>query len=128
MSGTPIAPNSGGTPGSRQHEVGGTDDPDLYLTYRYGNFSYALPLANGTYDLCLRFIEPYWTQAGQRIFRVNAQGLALLTDFDIYSQVGQFYALDRCFVVEVADYTLQITFSASVDNGIVSAVSAIRRE
>jgi hypothetical protein len=73
-------------------------------------------------------MEPYWTQAGQRIFSVAAMGQALLTDFDIYSQVGQFYALNRCFVVDVTDYALQITFTASVDNGIVSAVSAIRRE
>jgi beta-galactosidase len=119
---------AGGTPGSRRHEVGGTDDPDLYLTYRFGNFSYSLPLANGTYDLCLRFMEPYWIQAGQRVFSVTAQGQALLTNFDIYSQVGQFYALDRCFVVDVTDYALQITFTASVDNGIISALSAIRRE
>jgi Malectin domain len=89
--------------GGRRRELGevvsGTDDPELYKSERYGNFSYAIPVSAGaTYSLTLYFSEhwfgvPNFGGSGtsfvrSRVFDVYCNGLALLQDFDIYKEAG----------------------------------------
>src|SRR5208337_2593970 len=46
--------------------ITGTTDPNLYDTERYGkSFSYSIPLANGNYNVTLKFAEIYWNAAGK---------------------------------------------------------------
>ena len=70
-------------------------DPKLFQSGRLGDFSYHIPVPKGVYELHLGFVESTFgpgTAAGggeySRTFDVTANGRALLTDFDIYSDVG----------------------------------------
>jgi hypothetical protein len=77
--------------------VTGTDDQELYRSQRYGNFSYAIPVAEGTYSLTLHFAEHWFGVEGeggngngadQRVFDVYCNGTALLRKFDIARETG----------------------------------------
>jgi hypothetical protein len=68
----------------------GVADSGLYAGERWGHFSYSIPVAPGTYRLCLKFSEhsfgagtPGGGGLGTRIFNVYCNGTALLSDFDI---------------------------------------------
>jgi hypothetical protein len=85
----------GGQSVTRQQRVGGAADPNLYAAERYGNFTYTLPVAQGTYKLTLGFVETWWGQsnpggggAGSRVFHVYSNGGALLENFDILKESG----------------------------------------
>lgn len=88
--------------GGRRRELaeatGNTKDSELYQSERYGNFSYAIPVApNNTYTLTLYFAEhwfglpndgPPGPAVGMRLFDVYCNGIYLLRDFDIYKEAG----------------------------------------
>ncbi len=75
--------------------VSGTDDPELYETERWGNFSYAIPVPPGKYTLLLHFAARHgnWDQpsvgsdenrsAVAHIFNLFCNGNALLKNFDM---------------------------------------------
>jgi hypothetical protein len=74
--------------------VTGTDDPGLYETERWGNFSYAIPLAPGKYSLTLYFATGRDASAGPpaategkprvaHIFNVFCNGRTLLDNFNL---------------------------------------------
>ncbi len=76
--------------------VSGTDDPELYETERWGNFSYALPVAPGRYTVVLHFAARHrgWNTAPSptedgaaapvdHIFNVFCNGKAILENFDL---------------------------------------------
>lgn len=97
-SGVTWSPDSyfqGGRAMARQGTVEGPDDPQIYGRERYGNFSYAIPVAEGFYTVKLYFAETYWGPTGQggggigsRIFDVYCNGVALLRNFDMYKEAG----------------------------------------
>jgi hypothetical protein len=74
--------------------VKGTDDPELYETERWGNFSYAIPVSPGTYSVVLHFAVRHgdWDQPSSasgenrlpvaHIFDVFCNGNALLKNFN----------------------------------------------
>ena len=75
--------------------VDGPDDPQIYGSERYGNFSYAIPVGDGRYTVKLHFAETYWGPneqggggVGSRVFDVYCNGIALLRNFDMYKEVG----------------------------------------
>ncbi|MGH9431158.1 MAG: malectin domain-containing carbohydrate-binding protein [Terriglobia bacterium] len=75
--------------------VQGTPDPGLYAEERYGNFSYALPVAEGSYAVTLLFDETYFGPGDpgkggveSRVFDVDCNGVALLRNFDIFKEAG----------------------------------------
>jgi hypothetical protein len=80
-------------------------DNALYASERWGHFSYALPVAPGSYKVTLKFCEghlgPRNTGAGGvggRVFDVHCNGVALLKDFDIVREAGgEGRPLDRVF-------------------------------
>jgi hypothetical protein len=74
---------------------------------------YAIPLANGTYTVKLRFAETSSvTTAGQRVFNVSLEGATVLSNFDIYAVVGRNTALVKTFSTTVSDGVLNIGFTA----------------
>ncbi|HTW80919.1 MAG TPA: malectin domain-containing carbohydrate-binding protein [Terracidiphilus sp.] len=87
----------------------GTDDPDLYATERWGNFSYAIPVSPGRYVLTLYFagrhVEPDQSaeSAGDgepktaRLFNVFCNGHALLENFDLKKETREKDILIRRF-------------------------------
>jgi hypothetical protein len=85
----------GGQLAAYNQPVTGTDDPGLYETERWGNFSYAIPLSPGKYSLTLYFAvrhsDPSGTAAplsndthpATHIFSVFCNGRALLDKFNL---------------------------------------------
>jgi hypothetical protein len=63
--------------------IAGSTDPRLYQSERYGNFSYAIPVPNGNYDVTLKFAEIYFTSVGQRVFNVSMEGRMVMSKLDI---------------------------------------------
>jgi hypothetical protein len=101
----PDSYSAGGRIVMRQQEVALTPDPGIYQSERYGNFSYAIPVAAGSYSLILHFAEswhgpgrPDGGGAGSRLFDVFCNRAPLLRDFDIYAEAkGGYRALERRF-------------------------------
>ena len=70
-------------------------DMALYASERWGNFSYAVPVAEGRYRVTLRFCEGHYGKhntgiggIGSRVFDVYCNGVALLRNFDISKEAG----------------------------------------
>lgn len=76
--------------------VTGTDDQELYDSERWGNFSYAIPVAPGRYTLSLHFAVRHgeWPTSSSggpgaaHIFDVYCNGKALLENFDLPREAG----------------------------------------
>ena len=100
--------------------------PNVYQTNRAGNFSYAIPhLTPGTaYTVRLDFAETYWTQAGQRVFNVSANGQQVLSNFDIVAAAnGPGKAVAKQFTATAdGNGTITLQFSSVVDNAQVNGI------
>jgi hypothetical protein len=89
----------GGQIASYSTPVSGTDDPELYQTERWGNFSYAIPVPPGKYSVWLHFAarradgasSPSIENGGHagHMFSVFCNGKALLEDFDLLDAAKQ---------------------------------------
>ena len=102
--------------------ITGTTEGKLYQTERYGNSTYTLPVANGNYNVTLKFAETYWTAAGKRVFDVAINGTTVISNLDIYAKVGKNVAYDVTIPVSVTNGALKINFITKVDNAKVSAI------
>ncbi len=126
--------------------IGNTDDGTLYQSELYGSSAQDTPSApnvsaavdNGTYEVTLQFAEIYQgvsssddpdstgptdgTDENDRLFDVTVEGQQVLTEYDIYSEVGPANASDKTYTVEVTDGELNINFEAINDNAKISAV------
>jgi len=78
--------------------VSGTDDPELYETERWGNFSYAIPVTPGKYTVVLHFAvrrnggEPGASSGAStsaHIFNVFCNGKVLLQNFNLPREARQ---------------------------------------
>ncbi|MGH9583975.1 MAG: malectin domain-containing carbohydrate-binding protein, partial [Bryobacteraceae bacterium] len=95
----------GGQMSMRRPPVTGTPDPDLYVSERAGNFTYAIPVdPRGTYTANLYFAETYFgpggppnSGVGSRVFNVSCNGVMLLQNLDIYKEAGKYHALTKTF-------------------------------
>ncbi len=101
----------------------------VYLTNRFGTFSYAVPGLNAgaTYTVRLHFAETFWTAAGQRTFNVIINGQQVLTNFDMLATAG---AANKAVVEQfttTADNTGKITlqFVTVKDNAQVNGIEVI---
>jgi hypothetical protein len=88
---------SGGTLRTVTTAVTGTNDPKLYQSERWGTFSYAIPVTNGTYDVRFHFAETYFgtvtsgSCVGKRVFGMDIVDTATspdLANIDICAAVG----------------------------------------
>jgi N-acetylneuraminic acid mutarotase len=118
-----------------------TDGDALFISYYTGSanltpFSFAYPnLPNGTYKVRLYFAEVYWGVqvtggTGKRVFSVSVEGTnpSHLQNIDLNAIALPPTAIVREATVNLNDGTLNITFSASVDRPLVSAIEIIRIE
>jgi hypothetical protein len=71
----------------------------VYQHGRAGAFTYTIPglTAGAQYTVLLHFAETYWTATGKRVFNVAVNGTTVLSNFDIYAQVGKNTALLESF-------------------------------
>jgi hypothetical protein len=116
--------------------IEGTTFDQLYLTERSSatkQFAYNIPVPNGQYLLKLHFAEIYWqtnsngTPAGNRVFSVTLEGqpLAGLSNYDPVADVGSKTAAVKEYTVNITDGTLNLNFTASVDEPKISGLEVI---
>ncbi len=92
--------------------IEGTTDQPLYQTERYSMAGYAFTVPVGYYEVTLKFAEIFseYDRAGQRIFSVKIEGQEVITDLDLFAEVGRYHAYDRTFSMPVTDGQLTIDF------------------
>jgi prepilin-type processing-associated H-X9-DG protein len=116
----------GGLARGGSFEVAGTEDDALYSSRRFGRrMVFSRLVANGAYTLKLHFAEPEFERAGRRVFDVFAEGRRALRSFDIVAEAGPRKAVVKQLPVTVSDRRLDVTFLATSDNAIVSAIELI---
>lgn len=127
----------GGRTWAQPRPPNGPKIPDLYAIERHGNFSYAIPVAPGSYTVRLHFLESFFSPlitaaychgAGCRIFDVTCNGVMLLQDFDVYRAAGgEFRPLVREFhdLHPNGQGKLLISFSPKVNYGEIRAIEVI---
>lgn len=103
-------------------EIYGTTDDELYLTERYGDFSYHFPVDDGLYEITFKFAEIYWSNVGKRLFDVLLEGQEVVSDLDLYALVGKNTPHEEVHIASVADGWLDILFRTDVDNAKASAI------
>ncbi|HLH04529.1 MAG TPA: malectin domain-containing carbohydrate-binding protein [Bryobacteraceae bacterium] len=128
---------SGGSTSECPHEFfARTNDPMLFASYRNGGeFSYSIPLAPGTYEMHLFFVETVYgpglvTGGGEnsRTFGVVLNGKLLLDNFDIVSDArGPNIADERVFrdVHPDKDGKLHLQFYSERGQAVVSAIEIL---
>lgn len=95
----------------------------LYQSERYaGPLEYKFTVPNGTYMVTLKNAELYWTAAGERVFSIAINGTTVLSNLDIFAEVGEFAADDHSFLVNVSSGLIDIVATASVDNAELTAI------
>jgi len=112
----------GGELASYPSPVNGTDDPELYETERWGNFTYAIPVPPGKYTVTLLFAvhrnpadqgaPPDGKPEAGRVFNVFCNGESLLQNFDLLKETRDTDVLSRKFtgLVPNAQGKLMLSF------------------
>ena len=118
---------------TRYGPVSGSLDPQIFERERYGNFSYAIPVAKGSsYKVNLYFAESFFGTdqpggggAGNRIFDVFCNGRALLQSFDMYKEAGANHQIVKTFahLKPNAQGTLLFSFVPVKNYANVSAIA-----
>ena len=125
----------GSTFSAGNRAIAGTSDPALYQDERWGNFTYAIPVTPGTYDVRFHFVELYYGTAvtggaGKRVFGMDIVDTAAnpdLSNIDVYAAVGKNTALVKTVPdVSITDGTLNIrSVYGSADDPELAAVEVI---
>ncbi len=113
---------SGGSTYSTTNAIGGTEDDELYQTERYGNFSYSIPLDNGSYEVVFKFAEIYQDAQGARVFHVDMEGERIIRNLDLIFRTDRFTAYDVVMPVDITDGALNIGLINVTDNAKLSAL------
>ena len=116
---------TGGFPSGSGAAIAGTVDDVLYQTERWGSMSYNLPVSNGTYTVKLHFAEVYFSDPGQRVFDVTAEGTKVLSAYDIVRKAGPNTAVMETFTINVTDGQLTLAFAPGTSGEDEPKVSAI---
>ena len=118
---------SGGSNTSTTVPIHGTAMSPLYQTGRdSAQFQYTFTVPNGSYGVTLKFAENNFTQAGQRVFNVKANGQAVLSNFDIVAQAGgRYVAIDKRISATVTNGTLLIDFVPVASSPLVSGIEIV---
>lgn len=129
----------GGQLDSYAQEVTGSDDPELYETERWGNFSYAIPVTPGKYSLVLHFAArhsnpgepaPATPDASAQIphvFNVFCNGRALLENFDPGREAGKADVVIKRFTAlePNAQGKLMLSFVPVAGHATVSGIEVV---
>lgn len=104
-------------------DVVSTKDDPIYLSERWGDFQYNIPMSNGSYDVILQFSELHWSAPGDRKISAVLENITMLYDFDIFKSAGYGSALDLNFGnIQVNDGNLTIKLSATADAGTLAGI------
>lgn len=94
----------------------------LYQTERYGSLKYEIPVtADGSYTVQLHFAEIYHTSADSRSFSVAIEGNPVITDLDLYAEVGHDVGYTETFTnIAVSDGSVTIELIEGEENPTIS--------
>lgn len=114
--------------------IGGTATPPLYRTCRrwtdVAGPGYRISLANGRYQVRLKFAEGVFDLPAQRRFAVTIEEQVVLSDFDILTAAGgpNLAAPDQVFVADVYDGELTLGFVTTTGLGesLLNAIEVTR--
>jgi hypothetical protein len=111
--------------------IAGTIDDQLYQDLRGGlsTFSYVFDsLPAGDYDVTLHFMEPSFPGPGSRIMDIDAEGILVIDDLDLFAASGAtLTAHTETFTVNVTDGQLNIDITpVTANRAIVSAVEVVQ--
>jgi len=97
--------------------------PAPFDTGRYGtSFSYAVPASNGPHRLQLGFSESGGYATGQRVFKILVNGVAWLSHFDVYAEVGANTPVIKTIDCEAVAGYITLTFTGVVGNAFVNSI------
>ena len=123
IGGQAIAPN--------YNPIDNTKDDFIYQSQRSAtDFSYAIPVANGNYNVSLYLSELNFTDFGSRVFDVALEGDLALNDLDIYKLTNNAFldGENDASIVEipnlaiVQDGTLNLDFTSVVDQASLAGI------
>lgn len=100
-------------------------------SFRFGSyFGYRLPVPNGTYDVVLHFVEPFYDIPGQRMFSCYVEGVNEIPGLDIFSYVGKNRDLALVTTTTVNDGILTLDFipDAPGHTPVISAIELHRSD
>ncbi|HCY77986.1 MAG TPA: hypothetical protein DHV28_18935 [Ignavibacteriales bacterium] len=103
--------------------ISGTDEDSIFQSDKYGMVTYKIRLPNDNYNVKLLFAEKYFDASGSRVFDVYFEQNRVLTNLDIYSQVGKNAAcIKEINNVNVTDGILDIQFAEKIDNALLCGI------
>lgn len=108
--------------------IANTDSDALYRNERWGATGYNIPLPAGEYVVRLHHAEVFvgCQSAECREFSVSVEGQTVVSDVDVYAEVGGYSALVVDTVSSVADGELTIRFSSSRQHAQVSGIEILQ--
>ena len=121
---------AGGTVG-RMPAVKGSQDPEIYRSYREGDIRIARAVPAGAYDVTFHFAEPEDVAPGQRVFDAFAEGQRVIDDLDVMSfRDGKVISALTVTVpgIVVSDGELSIEFEASAAEPVLSGLVVRKRQ
>ncbi|XP_014674267.1 PREDICTED: malectin-B-like [Priapulus caudatus] len=98
-------------------------DQILYQTERYhdANFQYNVAVTtDGEYVVVLKFSEVYFTAPSMKVFDVRINGIDVITDLDIYKEVGRGVAHDELLEITVSKGKLLVADAEITFNGVLN--------
>ncbi len=118
----------GGRIYSKNISIKNTPDDPLYKSerYRMSGYRFTVPSA-GVYTVTLHFAEIFYKDSNKRVFDVKIEGKKVLSDFDIYDEVGYATAYRKNFDVNVSDGILDIEFIKNIDSPKISAIEVVAK-
>ncbi|MFT4539583.1 MAG: hypothetical protein ACI841_003255 [Planctomycetota bacterium] len=108
--------------------VNNTTNDELYRSERQGSNSdtqhaeYRILVGNGAVHVRLHFAETYWNSNNRRKFDVAIEGVQVIDDLDVHSEVGHDSALMYEFDALVNDEYLDIAFESSLDRPTIAGI------
>ncbi len=124
---------SGGNAGSSTTKTITLTQPGLnaapmgvYQHQRNGTITYTIPgmTANSQHTVLLHFAELYFSASGKRVFNVAINSAPVLSNFDVYANVGRYAALVEQFTATAnASGQIVITFTkGTADQPTISGI------
>jgi hypothetical protein len=120
---------------TERRRVSGTEDPELFVSERYGHFSYAIPVdVRGRYTVVLHFAEFYFGDqniggggVGSRVFNVYCNGQTFLKNFDIYKEAGSLRLVSKMFrnIEPSPQGKINLTFEPVANNATISGIEIL---
>jgi hypothetical protein len=101
------------------------DASNVYSTARVGvwsDFSYSIPVTNGTYKLTLKFAELQDVTRGQRVFNVIANNVWILIHFDIAERSRFSTEVSETAEIQITEGKLDLIFAGLAGRPSVSAI------